>query len=85
MKIQVVVTGRSYHLADDIPAEIELSDDATLDSALADINGRLGEQPLPDSCLIAVAGKHVGSIAQHADSPLREGDEIVLIAPVAGG
>jgi len=32
-----------------------------------------------------VAGKHVGSIAQHADSPLREGDEIVLIAPVAGG
>ncbi|MFT5527760.1 MAG: molybdopterin converting factor small subunit [Pirellulaceae bacterium] len=85
MKIQVVVTGRSYHLADDIPEEIELAADATLNTAISDINSRLGDQPLPDSCLLAVGGKHMGTIAQHADVALRDGDEIVLIAPVAGG
>jgi molybdopterin converting factor small subunit len=35
--------------------------------------------------LIAVAGKHLGTLASHTPSPLADGDELTVIAPVAGG
>jgi molybdopterin converting factor small subunit len=44
-----------------------------------------GTTTLPPSCLIAVSGRHLGTLARHANCPLRDGDEIVLLAPVAGG
>ncbi len=86
MKIRVVLTGRSYHTAASLPAELELGEGASLDDALNQINVALTEEAtLPDSCLIAIGGQHVGTVASHPDVALQDGQELVLIAPVAGG
>lgn len=86
MKIQLVYTGRSYQIAEHLPAELELNDNAHLDEALAAVNQLLaGDEQLPSSCLISIAGEHVGTLAAHDDRVLKDGDELVLIAPVAGG
>ena len=86
MNIRVVLTGRSYHLASEVPEQLALAEGANLDDALRAISAQLptGEQ-LPPSCLVSLAGQHLGSLANHRCQPLSEGDEIVLIAPVAGG
>lgn len=86
MLIEVVVSGRSYHLSESIPKQLTLGDGSTLDDALAKIsNTTPAEAQLPDSCLVAVSGKHLGSIGQHQNTPLRDGDELVIVAPVSGG
>ena len=86
MKIRVVLTGRSYHTAASLPAELELPAGASLNDALNQINAVLtAESALPDSCLIAIGGQHVGTVANHPDVELQDGQELVLIAPVAGG
>lgn len=86
MKIDLVMTGRSYHLADQLPESLELPEGSTLDDALGQIRTYLSEdQALPTSCLIAVSGQHVGTMGAHESRTLRDGDEITLIAPVAGG
>ena len=86
MKIRVVMMGRHYHETEGLPEVLELQEPASLDDAL----DRLGElvspgKGFPGSCLIAVSGKHVGTIASHSVAPLRDGDELMLLAPVAGG
>ena len=86
MKIRVVLTGRSYHTAASLPAELDLAEGASLDDALNQINAVLtAEAALPDSCLIAIGGQHVGTVASHSDVALQDDQELVLIAPVAGG
>ena len=86
MKIRVVLTGRSYHTADSVPAVLDLAEGASLDDALNQINAaRTEETVLPDSCLIAIGGQHVGTVASHPDITLQDNQELVLIAPVAGG
>lgn len=86
MKVRVVLTGRSYHTAEKLPDELDLPDAASVDDAIESVAGLLGEEDaLPPSCLIAVAGDHLGTVANHENRPLREGDEVTLIAPVAGG
>jgi molybdopterin converting factor small subunit len=86
MKIRVLVSGRGYDAATNVPTAWELADGATLDDLLAKINEKLPSgRELPASCLIAVSGAHLGTVARHAPRALRDGDEIVLIAPVAGG
>ena len=86
MKIRVVLTGRSYHTAASLPAELELDEGASLDDALNQINAALtAEAALPESCLIAIGGQHVGTVASHPDITLQDNQELVLIAPVAGG
>ena len=40
---------------------------------------------LPASCLVAVSGTHLGTLGNHRPHSLEEGDELVLITPVAGG
>jgi len=86
MRIRVTLTGRSYHLADGLPAAIELSDGGTIDDVLSDLSQRLGDDaPLPATCLISVGGKHIGSVANHDNRALADNDEVLLIAPVAGG
>ena len=86
MKVGVVISGRNYDAADAVPEHLTLPDGASLDDALEALASLLPEdRQLPDSCLIAVSGTHLGTLASHRQSNLSEGDELVLIAPVAGG
>lgn len=86
MKIRVTITGRSYHLAAELPREIELADGAGLTAAIAAINELLPDDAgLPASCIIAVNGEQVGTIAAHQDTPLSENSDLFFVAPVAGG
>ncbi len=86
MLIEVVVSGRSYHLAEAIPKQLTLAESSTLNDALAEIASQTPEEAqLPDSCLVAVSGKHLGTLGTHQNPTLREGDELVIVAPVSGG
>ena len=44
-----------------------------------------GDNPLSASCLVAVSGMHLGTLADHRPQTLKDGDELLLLAPVAGG
>ena len=86
MKVKVVISGRSYRPPKSIPDELALPDRCSVDEALR----RLAEllppgRKLPESCLVAVSGAHLGTLRSHAPRELEEGDELVVIAPVAGG
>ena len=86
MKIRIVFSGRGYDRAERLPGELELPDRATLREALAELQRLLGDGvALPPSCLVAVSGQHAGTVEQHDNRSLQEGDELMLIAPVAGG
>lgn len=86
MKIQISYTGRSYQTASLLPAEVTLDDGGTVADALRVLTSALSEdQQLPTSCLVAVSGEHIGTLANYADRPLGDRDELILIAPVAGG
>jgi molybdopterin converting factor small subunit len=84
MTIRVVFSGRRYDAAQSLPEEISLPDGATVEDALKTLSDLLPVR-LPESCLVAVSGVHLGTVARHRSRDLRQGDEIVLIAPVAGG
>ena len=86
MKIQISYTGRSYQTASQLPAEITLDDGAMVEDALRMLKQDLSDdQQLPPSCLVAVSGEHIGTLASYANRPLQDRDELILIAPVAGG
>lgn len=86
MKISVMVTGRSYHLAEGLPDELTLADGATVDDAIATLSAQLADDvQFPPSCLVAVSGQHLGTVASHETRVLCDGDELTLISPVAGG
>ncbi len=86
VKINLVVTGRHYHTAAELPAELELPDGSTVADALQAVARHFpGDQPLPASCLVAVSGTHLGTVAAHRPQVLADRVELVLIAPVAGG
>jgi molybdopterin converting factor small subunit len=86
MKIRVTVSGRGYDSAASVPAALDVAEGTTLDELLRAVGeGLPAGHALAPSCLIAVSGAHVGTLAHHACRPLRDGDEILLIAPVAGG
>jgi len=86
MNIRIVISGRSYDAASQLPDTLELPDGATVDQALDAIEQLLGGgATLPATALIAAAGQHLGTRAQHADAKLNDGDELVILTPVAGG
>ena len=86
MQIHVVVTGRSYHLAGELPKELTLPEESNVTAALAALQAALPPgETFPASCLVAVSGEHLGTIGKHQETTLRDGDELVLFAPVAGG
>lgn len=86
MKIQVSYTGRSYQTASILPDELLLDDGATVADALAQLTRNLADdQQLPTSCLVAVSGEHIGTLTSYANRSLQNRDELILIAPVAGG
>jgi molybdopterin converting factor small subunit len=84
--IQIVFTGRSYQTSAQLPDTLELRDDAGVGDAIAALRLALGDaDSLPSSCLLAVSGEHLGTVENHEPRTLEDGDELVLIAPVAGG
>jgi len=69
-----------------IPQELSLADGASVDDALASLAAALPEgKRLPESCLLVVSAAHLGTLREHLPQALKDGDELVLIAPVAGG
>ena len=86
MKIHLILTGRAYQQGEQLPEQLELPDESRLSDALAAITAALPEgESLQGSCLLALGGTHVGTVDQHQDPQLTEGQELLLIAPVAGG
>jgi molybdopterin converting factor subunit 1 len=60
--------------------ELDLPEDATVADVLADVARRPGARQLPPRPLIAVNQKYATP-----SSPVRTGDEVAIIPPVAGG
>lgn len=86
MQVQVVYSGRNYDVAGAVPQQLTLPDQCSVDEALRVLRGLFPqEQPLADSCLVAVSGTHLGTVRKHRPHQLQAGDELLLIAPVAGG
>ena len=86
MIVKVVIAGRGYDAAQDVPEQLALAEQATVDDALAAIDRLLPDgHPLAASCLVALSGEHLGTVGSHRPRRLREGDELVIVAPVAGG
>ena len=86
MRIHLAYLGRAYPLAKQLPKQLQLGDRAGVAEALREIATLLADgDQLSDSCLVTVAGEHLGTIARHSERSLRDGNELVLIAPVAGG
>ena len=86
MKVRLLISGRGHPTSDAIPESIELPDGASVADALQALTDYLPDgTALPDTCLISVSGTHLGTLANHQPQTLCEGDELVIIAPVAGG
>jgi molybdopterin converting factor small subunit len=86
MHIRLFITGRNYNLAEGVPSELTLPEGATLDDALRSLGDLLPSGTrLPASCLVALSGRHCGTVASHSPEKLRDGDELIILAPVAGG
>ncbi len=86
MKVRVVISGRSYDAAAAMPEQLTLPEGASVDDALQALADHLpGGSGLPASCLVAVSGTHLGTVGSHQPHVLRDGDELLLIVPVAGG
>ena len=86
MQVKVIISGRNYHTLGSIPARLDLPEGCTLHDAIQTAAAALpAGVSLPEACLVAVSGKHLGTLHSHLPCVLKEGDELLLIAPVAGG
>ena len=86
MKLRLVISGRSYDAADGMPEQLTLPEGSSLDDALEAVAQLMPDgKKLPESCLLAVSGTHLGTWRDHKPHRLSDGDELVVIAPVAGG
>lgn len=86
MHVKVIISGRNYHTLGGIPAQLDLPEGCTLHEAIQTAAATLPDGgSLPDACLVAVSGTHVGTLHNHRPCVLKEGDELLLIAPMAGG
>lgn len=86
MHIRLAFAGRNYHVAAGLPTRLTLAEGADLDAALAAVRAALApEQGLPDTCLVAVSGVHLGTLRAHQSRVLQANDELLIVAPVAGG
>ncbi len=84
MNVRVAMTGRMYHQADELPESWDLPEGACVDDLLQLIGQHL-EQPLPPSCLVVLGQRHLGNVQQHENALLTADQELLLLAPVAGG
>lgn len=86
MLIRLVFMGHGYHQASDWPEQIEVPAGADVTQAVKALQN-LAVEPLslPPTCLVIVNGRHLGTIAHCDACTLTAGDELTLLAPVAGG
>lgn len=86
MKIRISVSGRGYRTTDAIPAELVLPEGSSVADALTILRRDYGSNgELADSCLVAVSGNHLGTLRDSLAHRLRDGDDLLIFAPVAGG
>jgi molybdopterin converting factor small subunit len=86
MKIRIVFSGRGTELANALPATLNLAVGMDVSGAIAALRHLLPRGlELPASCLVVVSGKHLGALAAYENCTLCDGDELLFIAPVAGG
>lgn len=86
MNIRVILTGRSYHFAEQLPETLELADGSPLQTAIDALNELLPDEgSLPPSCIIALNNEQVGTIGNHSNPALKDGAELLFVTPVAGG
>ena len=86
MKVRVVITGRSYHTASELPDHLELPEGTSVATAVDELEKLLADgATFPASCLVAVSGQHLGTRANLPAKTLSDNDELMLVAPVAGG
>jgi molybdopterin converting factor small subunit len=86
MNVGIVISAPLNRSVDRLPARLGLADGATVDDALESLTGWLpGDARLPGSCLLFLSGAPLGTIKTHRNQELRDGDELELIAPAAGG
>lgn len=86
MLIRLVFMGHAYHQAASLPAQLDLPDSADVALALTSVQQlAASEFTLPSTCLVIVNGRHLGTVAQCESYALNPGDELTLLAPVAGG
>ncbi len=86
MLIRLAYLGYGYHQAAHWPAELEVPDSVDVTLALKKVQ-QMAPEPLmlPPTCLVIVNGRHMGTVASCESCVLRAGDELTLLAPVAGG
>lgn len=86
MKIRILALGRGYHHGISLPDQFELPFGAVVGDAV-----RVWEAALPPgtcaspTALAAVSGCVLGTITEAATFSLADGDELLIISPVAGG
>lgn len=80
-----MITGRGYPAAGSLPEHLEMPEGASLDEALGVLRSMLPQGALSANALLAVSSKHLGTVGHHRQQQLRDGDELVIIAPMAGG
>lgn len=86
MRVNLAISGRNYDAAKALPRHLDLPEGCRLDEAIGTLAALFPSgQRLPDSCLVAVSGVHLGTLGKHRAHQLKDGDELLLIAPVAGG
>ncbi len=86
MKVRLTLMGRGYDRTSSLPSEVDVTLGACLGDVLHLIQSHYGELvPLSTSWLVVVNGQHLGTVERYEDVELRERDDLMLIAPVAGG
>lgn len=81
MKLRLQIMGRRSSGSETLPSELDLAPHATL----YDVCAALRSTDLSPATLIVVSGKHVGTLGNHPPLVLRDGDDLLLLAPIAGG
>jgi hypothetical protein len=86
VNVRLMVSGRGYQASESLPQSLALPEGCSLDEALQTLASLMpADRRLDGRCLIAVSGTHLGTVRSHRPYVLREGEELVVIAPVAGG
>jgi len=86
MLIRIAYLGHAYHQAVHLPAQLEVREGADVAAALVTVQQWVGSEfTLPPTCLVIVNGRHLGTVARCESWVLNAGDELALLAHVAGG